>query len=122
VIVESGPVRVDITGLRAGDRNEMLLTITSGGAPKDCTDAVVRAQARSSASSKQKIDAVITAQDASKGQFLLSWPGDQVRTALAGKDYWSGVWDCELLEEGQTVPVTVAAGEISAVMDVTRDS
>jgi hypothetical protein len=122
VLIESGPARVDITGLRAGDRNESALTIVSAGAPLDCSGATVRAQARPSPSSKKVMTAVITEVDASKGRYLLAWPGEDVRTMLAGAEFWSGHWDLELLEEGQTVPVTVAAGEISAVMDVTRDS
>jgi hypothetical protein len=58
--------------------------------------------------------------DASKGAYVLTWPGDQVRSLLGGKEFWSGVWDLEVTEEGQSEPVTVVAGEITAQLDVTR--
>jgi hypothetical protein len=121
MLIDVSPSRIDLTGIRAGDRNEVGITIKAGGAPLDLTGATLRAMARHEPHASHALHATITEVDASKGQFILAWDGDQVRSLLGEADRWKGVWDLEAVEEGQTIPTTLAAGEFTAVMDVTRD-
>ena len=53
------------------------------------------------------------------GKVTIRWPGDDVRTLLAGKKTWTGVWDLQLSSPPGD-PTTVAAGSFGAEMDVTR--
>lgn len=121
VTVPLGPPAVNITGVRAGDRNLMTVSVTTAGVPVDLTGLTPAAQAR-----KKSIDpdppvitAVVTVTDAPAGELEIRWPGDQVTTALAGKETWSGVWDLQL-DPAADDPITVCAGTFAAVMDVTR--
>jgi len=120
--VNAGPEQVNITGIRAGDRNELLVTITNDGVPMDLTGGTVRAQARAKSTSPSAIDAVVSPADETKGQYLLAWPGDKVRQLLGAAETWTGVWDLEVVEAEQTIPITVATGSFQAFMDVTRDA
>lgn len=120
--VNAGPEQINITGIRAGDRNEILVTITDGGVPLDTTGAVVRAQARAKSTSPSALTATVIPADETKGEYLLQWPGDKVRQLLGAADRWDGVWDLEVVEAGNTVPLTLATGTFTAFMDITRDT
>jgi len=119
VVVPLGPACVDITGVRAGDRNLMAVTLTTAGQPFDLTGLVVSAQARLNPLATEAISAVVDVVDAVAGRVMLYWPGDEVTAMLAGKTSWKGVWDLQVSQTGAD-PVTFAAGKFSAVMDVTR--
>lgn len=119
VVVPLGPACVDLTGVRAGDRNLITATITSKGAPVDLTGYTVTAQARAKATDQAAaLTAAITVVNATQGQIEIRWPGAAVATLLAGKATWKGVWDLQLTSADG--PLTVAAGNFGAVMDVTR--
>lgn len=119
VVLPLGPAFLDITGVRAGDRNLISLTLTSGGAPLDLTGMTVEAQARPTPLAESVITAVTEVTDAPGGVFTLRWPGDEVRAMLGTKTSWKGVWDLQVQSVGED-PVTMIAGNFSAVMDVTR--
>lgn len=122
VTVPLGPARADITGVRAGDLNEMTVTLTSGGGPLDLTGRTVMAQARAKATDlgTAALTAVVTVVGAAvDGVVRLRWPGDDVRTLLGTKATWTGVWDLQV-DNGIDDPVTVVAGSFKAEMDVTR--
>lgn len=121
VVVPLGPAVVDITGVRAGDRNLVTLTLTSGGAPLNLTGMVVTSQVR-----KLSVDpdppalvAEVTVTDAPGGKVSVRWVGDDVREILNGAAAWEGVWDVQVAS-GTADPLTVAAGKWAAEMDVTR--
>ena len=120
VVVEFAPACVDISGIRAGDLNRMQITLTLNGVPYDLTDAEVTSQARLKKSEATGIDAVIDIVDPVNGVITLRWPGDDVRELLAGAETWKGVWDLQVLNDGDPDPVTVIVGKFSAELDVTR--
>lgn len=119
VVVPLGPACVDITGVRAGDKNLMSMTLTSDGAPMDLTGLVVSAQARATPTAVEMIAAVVEVTDPLAGTITVRWPGDEVTSVMAGKATWKGVWDLQV-GDGTTDPTTVAAGKFSADMDITR--
>jgi hypothetical protein len=122
VVVPFGPAVVNIVGIRAGDLNEMTLTLTSGGLPLDLTGQTLAAQARlkTTSAGAPALAAVITVVgNPVNGVATVRWPGDDVRTMLAGKASWAGVWDLQV-DNGVDDPVTLAAGSFKAEMDVTR--
>jgi FlaG/FlaF family flagellin (archaellin) len=120
VTVPLGPARVNITGVRAGDRNLMTITLHSKGDPLNLTDLDVTAQARRKSTDQTPVlSAVVEPIDATLGQVSLRWPGDDVTDLLAGKATWSGVWDLQVGSAGAD-PTTVCAGSFLAEMDVTR--
>jgi hypothetical protein len=120
VTVPLGPACVNVTGVRAGDRNEMTFTLTSKGTPIDLTGMAVTAMARKKATDADPaVTAEVTITDPVNGQGFLRWPGAEVATSMAGKAEWIGVWDMQI-DDGATDPVTVAAGGFTATMDVTR--
>lgn len=116
VTVPMGPAVLDLTDVRAGDRNLLHLTLLAKGNPVDLTGLELSAQARSKAVDPDPaaLTAVIEVVDPVAGTFTLAWPGDDVTTVLAGKATWKGVWDLQVDD------VTVVAGTITAAMDVTR--
>lgn len=118
--VDLGPASLDVSGVRAGDRNLLALTLTEGNRPVDLSGLELTAQVRvKSTDLDAALTAVVTVTDASKGQADLRFPGDDVRDLLAGKASWKGVWDLQL-GNGSGDPVTLVAGKWSAEMDVTR--
>lgn len=119
VVLPLGPALLDITGVRAGDRNLITLTLTSGGTPMDLTGLTPAAQARLNPMDANALTAVTEVVDAVGGVVTVRWPGEAVRTILAGKAAWTGVWDLQIGAPGED-PVTVVAGAFAAVMDVTR--
>jgi hypothetical protein len=115
-----GPATVNITGVRAGDKNQFTLSLTNEGAPLPLTGTVT-AQARKVATDPDPaaITAVVDVIDGPGGVVSVRWPGDEVNAALAGQLTWAGVWDLQVTE-GTDDPVTLVAGTFAAVMDVTR--
>jgi hypothetical protein len=120
VTVPLGPAVVNLTGVRAGDRNLISLTLTSKGTPYDLSGLAISAQARHKATDETPaVTAVITIPpDPTLGELTMAWPGDQVAASLAGKASWQGVWDLQI-DDGESV-VTLLAGSFTAVLDVTR--
>jgi hypothetical protein len=121
VAVNIGPAVVDLNGIRAGDKNEISVTVSSKGTPLNLTDMQVAAQARSTASSPVALSAVVTVVDAAAGKVAMSWPGDDVRALMGTTEQWRGVWDLQLGTEDDTA-VTVCAGAFVANLDVTRSA
>lgn len=119
--LELGPSVVDLSGVRAGDRNLLTVELTTDGAPWDLTGAEVTAQARATAADADPaLVATVTPLDPAAGRFEISWDGEEVRTLLGTETTWQGVWDLQVLEVGQTLAETVAAGSLSCELDVTR--
>src|SRR4051812_18668393 len=115
-----GPAPLDITGVRAGDRNLVSFTIHRNGTAVDLTGLEVTAQARKSAITEEiALTAVVVITDAANGKGTLRWPGDDVRDLLAGAAKWSGVWDLQGASPPED-PITWCAGKFTAEMDVTR--
>jgi hypothetical protein len=115
-----GPALLDVSGIRAGDRNMIELTISYKGTPLNLTGYTLTAQAR-----KTPPDPVValTAQiaivDAPNGQITITWPGADVSSLFTGGiDTWAGVWDLQVGSGGNIT--TIAAGKLQAVLDVTR--
>lgn len=107
--------------LYAGDRNHYELTFTADGQVWDMTGAAVTAQARVRASAVNSVfEATIDEVDASVGKWTMEWNGEDVRTAIGQGESWNGVWDLQVIESGQTLPITLVRGSVRALMDVTR--
>ena len=119
-VVPLGPATVDVTGVRAGDRNLFTVTIKSAGTPVDLTGFTVTAQARKTSIDVENLVAVVTLTDPTNGTITIRWPGDAVTTLLAGAESWAGVWDLQIDDGSADDPVTIVAGKFAAVMDVTR--
>lgn len=121
VTVDLTPACLDWTGVRAGDRNQVYMTLSlSGGMPVDLTGQTVTAQARKThLDETEHLDAVISVIDAAAGRISVRWPGDDVRAVLAGQQKWTGVWDLQIQAPPED-PVTVVEGKFGATYDVTR--
>lgn len=117
-----GPAKVDLAGIRAGDRNEFTMTLHRGADPLDLTGVTLNAQARKKAADPDPpaITAVIEVTDATAGELAIRWPGVAVGVALAGAETWAGVWDLQASTGDGEEPLTLVAGAFGAVMDVTR--
>lgn len=115
------PPVVNITGVRAGDRNLLNATLTSEGVPVDLTDQVLSAQARKKATDEAiACSAVVEVVDAAAGTVTIRWPGEDVRTMLAGSASWKGVWDFQMAPDVNADALTLCAGSFEAETDVTR--
>jgi hypothetical protein len=115
-----GPQVQNIDGIYAGDRNLHHIFVVQNGVPVNLTGQVARAQARAKATDElPATEAVIQVVSAAGGHLLLSWPGAGIRSLLAGKATFKGVWDLQLAS-GVADPQTVVAGTFAAEMDVTR--
>jgi hypothetical protein len=124
VLVPLGPARVDITGVRAGDRNAFTLTLSRNAVPFDLTGLEVTAQARRRATDPDPPALIADVQVANPtaGQLVIAWPGEQVAALFpegSAPDAWVGVWDLQVADNVND-PLTVAAGTLAAVPDVTR--
>jgi hypothetical protein len=118
--VSTGPEPLDWT-VYAGDRNRIRFMFQSGGDPWDITGAVLSAQARISATDPTvALTATCEVTEAVSGAATVAWDGEAVRTLLAEAETWVGVWDLQILEEGETLPLTVYRGKLTATMDVTK--
>lgn len=121
--VHMGPQVRNIDGIYAGDRNlqHVFVVDSKTGTPVNLTGQVARAQARAKATDVDPapIEAVIEVVDAVGGHLQLTWPGDDVRTMLAGKATFKGVWDLQIAS-GDADPQTLVKGTFAAEMDVTR--
>ena len=85
-----GPATLNITGVRAGDRNLFAVTLHDGVAPVDLTGLVLTAQARKLATDTEvAITADVVVTNAAAGQLTVAFPGGQVTTALAGAATWA---------------------------------
>lgn len=118
--LDLSPGVLDISGVRAGDRNAIRMTLTQDGAPLSLVGAEIAAQARPNPSAPGALDAVIEQRVDAAGQFVLRWPGEEVRLLLGGEESWVGVWDLQIIRPPDTEPDTVVAGKFSAMLDVTR--
>jgi hypothetical protein len=118
--IDLSPARLDISGIRAGDRNLITMTLTSGGVPMNLTGKTVAAQARvASNDTGLALAAVVTVTNAATGDISVRWPGPAVSTLLGTAAKWSGVWDLQVTTPSED-PITVVAGSFAAEMDVTR--
>ena len=119
--ITSGPATLDWK-VYAGDANKELLQFYAADQPWNLTGATITAQARKTASDPTAaLTATCTVETASgTGIVSVAWDGEQVRTLLGASEEWTGVWDLQVKETGQTLPRTVLRGVFSAVMDVTR--
>ena len=118
-LIPLGPAQCDISGIRAGDQNMFVLTITSAGAPVDLTGMEVSASARVKSTDTASVDAVVDVLDAVAGKVSIRWPGEAVRDWMSGKATVNGVWDLQVANTGSD-PITVVAGKFGAEMDITR--
>jgi len=107
---------------RAGDKNATTLQVLVDGEPKDLTGAVVTAQARHTATdAAPALTATVTATEEALGIYTVAWDGDAVRALLNGSASWSGVWDLNVVQFGETLATTPCGGRLDALLDVTRD-
>lgn len=118
-IVNFSPAAVDLVGIRAGDRNRMTVTLTSGGAPWNLTGYTVAAQARITPAADEALSAEVFLTDPAQGIVDIEWPGEDVRMLIGLLPQWRGVWDLQVTPDGGE-PLTVAAGRFTADLDVTR--
>jgi Rad3-related DNA helicase len=120
VTLPLGPATVNITGVRAGDLNEFTVVVTQAGQAIDLTGYVPSAHARKLPTDPEPaIVAVVEILDAAAGRMVVRFPGDQVMETLAGQATWAGHWDLQIMA-GDEDPITLLAGTLGAVMDVTR--
>lgn len=120
VALNIGPAVVDLSGVRAGDRNAVHVALTGSGAPLNLTGQTVTAQARKTEADPAAVDAVVEDLVPTAGTFTLRWPGDAIAGLFVPPNVkWSGVWDLQLQAVGED-PVTVVAGKFNADLDVTR--
>lgn len=107
----------------AGDRNtQQIMLQATEGVPWDVTGAQFQAQARKSADDPAvALEADITIDDAAGGLVTVGWDGEAVRALLGTATNWSGVYDLQITEAGQTLPVTLFGGAFTAALDVTHD-
>lgn len=122
VIGDLGPTLLDLKGVRAGDKNEVIARLKVYGVPFDLTDYTLEASAR--VKTTDTGDAPIIAEclvvdDPTGGVVSIKWPGDQIRTVLAGNPEWNGVWDFQVTKAPER-PITLLEGKFNAVQDVTR--
>ena len=118
--VNLAPACINLSGVRAGDSNQVTVTVTAGGTPVDLTGMTIESQVRAAATDASvALTAVVTVTDAANGIVTVRFPGDDVRDLLDGALKWDGVWDLQITD-GSDDPVTVVAGTFQADMDVTR--
>ena len=119
-VIDVGPAKMDLLRIRAGDRNLFNVQLTDSNGPVNLTDSTIEAQARRSTTDPEiAVSAVIAIIDHNQGRFEMRWPGEDVRTALAGAEEWEGVWDLQVFETGEE-PQTLVAGIFTMEADVTH--
>lgn len=120
VAISLAPAVVDVSGIRAGDRNLFQLTLRQSGQPINLTGCTITAQARTDSTDTEFLDAVCTVTSAIDGQLDVRWPGDAVRTWIGTGTAQQGVWDLQLDDGVTGDPWTVISGNFAAELDVTR--
>lgn len=118
--INLAPAEVDVSGIRAGDRNLFQLTIRQGGQPVNLTGYTITAQARATSGDTEHLDAVCTITNPTAGTVDVRWPGDAVLTWLGVETVQKGVWDLQLDDGTAADPWTVISGTFAAELDVTR--
>jgi hypothetical protein len=106
-----------------GDRNEQQFYITDNNGAVDLSGAEILVQAREEPiSPTASLTATVTPSDLGSGHFIVGWDGEEVRALVdsTGTSQWRGVWDLQITESGETLPLTYARGTLSAIYDVTR--
>jgi hypothetical protein len=122
-VVSLSPAQLDVTGVRAGDRNLLTIVVKTGGVPMNLTGRTITSQvrARPTDADPPALDAVVAIVDAVAGKLTIRWPGPDVAALLGESASYQGSWD---LQVSDTVagadPITVAAGRWTAEIDVTR--
>src|SRR5438045_9770769 len=98
VTVALDPAQVDITGVRAHDRNQFMITLNSAAKPVNITGYTVTAQARATPTTpdSQALSAVVEVVDVVKGKVTIRWPGDEVADWLGNLTTKQGAWDLQL--------------------------
>lgn len=120
--VKLGPTQLDLSGIRAGDINQINFALTRNGLPVNLTNYTIAAEVRKTAvDTVVMITATTQVIDPEQGTFYIAFDGEDVRAALGGAASVKGVWDLEL-SSGTGAALTIAAGSFEAVMDVTRVS
>jgi hypothetical protein len=118
--ISLAPAVLDVSGIRAGDRNIFQITIRTGGKALNLTGYTITAQARTTTADTEHLDAEVTITNALGGVCLVRWPGDDVRDWLDGQSSAKGVWDLQLVT-GSSDPWTVLTGSFAAEMDITHE-
>lgn len=115
------PYRLDLKKVPAGDDISLILNFSQEEAPLDTTNAVVSCQVRQSPTSEDiEITATCTPVDAANGIWSVVFNGNDTRTLLDDDRRWSGWYDIEITQDGQTNPRTVMHGRFLLHSDVTR--
>lgn len=119
-VVNLAPACVEITGVRAGDRNLIAVTVNDHGVPVNLTGMVPLSQVRKTpVDTLVAISADVQFVDAAAGKITIRWDGEDVRDLLAGAKRWKGFWDLQFKASGED-PVTYASGPWSAEADVSH--
>jgi hypothetical protein len=104
-----------------GDRIFRTVQFLSDGDPWNLTGAAVECQVRESWSAAVPLmTATVTEVDAGSGVFTLELDGEEARPVVTGERKWSGVYDVQVTEAGQTRPETVQRGVFTLLPDATR--
>jgi hypothetical protein len=118
--IKTGPESLDWEAY-LGDRNRAVVALPSEGDPVDITGAVLEAQVRASASDGVVgATATITEDDYTLGSMVVEWDGEALRALVGEGEVWTGVWDLQVTEVGETLPRTVYRGTFRITHDVTR--
>lgn len=120
VTVFLGPATYNLDGVYAGDDTRIQVKVTEGDNPFNLTGYTATAQVRTkSTDDTPVINAQVTVPDAPGGVVMVHWLGADVRTILAGKASFKGVWDLQIAASGSDTR-TILKGTFEADMDVTR--
>jgi hypothetical protein len=120
VAISLAPAVVDVSGIRAGDRNLFQITLRQSGQPLNLTGYAITAQARTGPTDTEVLDAVCTITSPTAGKVDVRWPGEAVRDWIGTGTTQSGVWDLQLDDGSTGDPWTVISGTFAAELDVTR--
>jgi hypothetical protein len=104
-----------------GDRIWRSVQFLTDGDPWPLTGATVEAQVRETWSSPSPLmTATVTPVDEASGMFIIEFDGTDGRSVVTGDDDWSGVYDIQVTELGQTLPETIERGVFTLRPDATR--
>lgn len=126
LVLPMGPVCIDLTGIRANDRNMAAFHSVTGATDIDLTGLTLSAMARLHAQDQgaPALTAVVNITNAAQGRYTVAWPGADVATLLLNGvgpilKTWKGVWDIQA-DNGVDDPQTLIFGKIACEWDVTR--